>query len=191
MALAIAGNVAIYGSLDRRTPVLQAVRDVPAGSMLTGDDLRAVEVASDASVRTVAADRWDLVVGRHAKVRIVAGSLLVAEALQDGPLVADGAGVVALQVSDGSLPSGLRERSDVHLVIPADRSDVGSVPSVVPALVVGLPVATSSATGRVSVSVEVDLAVAPMVAASDDVRVVLVAPGGPVGVTPDAGGADS
>jgi hypothetical protein len=115
-------------------------------------------------------------VGSYAKVRLVAGSLVTVEALQPTPLVTAGTSIVAIQVADGSLPIGLRERVPVLLVVPGDGSatDAGAVS--VAGRVVGLPTDTSSALGLQSLSVEVAAADAATIAAADDVRVVLVEP---------------
>jgi hypothetical protein len=174
-AVAIGGNVLVYSSLDEREPVLQVIRDVPAGMQITADDLRPVEVAVDSTVGTIAADDAASVVGQYARVRLVSGSLIVVEALQREPLVAPGSAVVAVQVPDGALPAGLRERSQVELVAPPDGTR--PVPFVVVGRVVGLPTATESVTGTVSLSVELPVDAAAAVAASDDVRIVLLEPG--------------
>ncbi|MCU0261393.1 MAG: SAF domain-containing protein [Ilumatobacteraceae bacterium] len=178
MAVAVAGNLLVYGELDRSAPVLQVARDVPAGALVTADDLRTVDVDVDATVRTVPAADLDLVVGQHAKVRLVAGSLVVTEALQAEPLVAPGAAVVAVRVPDGALPIGLRERSPVLLVLPADTgSDAAAPLGQVAGRVVGLPSAPDSVNGLLSLSVEVEAASAPLVAAASEVAVVLLDPG--------------
>jgi hypothetical protein len=175
-AVAIGGNLYVYSTLDASEPVIQAVRDVPAGEQITADMLRTVDVEVDSTVNVIAGDQLDSLVGSYAKVRLVAGSLVTAEALQSMPLVTPGTSVVAIQVADGSLPIGLRERVPVLLVVPADRSgtDVGVVS--ISGRVVGLPTDTSSALGLQSLSVEVAAADASTIAAADDVRVVLVEP---------------
>jgi hypothetical protein len=178
VAAAIGGNVLVYTSLDDRRPVLQAVRDVPAGEQLTIDDVRSIDVDADDTLRAVSADRLSAVVGQYAKVRLVSGSLVVVEALQPMPLVSRGTAVVAVQVPDGALPIGLRERSRVQLVVPsAGDGTTAGVPTIVDGRVVGLPTAPATATGTLSVSVEVPEQLAATVVASDDVRVVLIAPG--------------
>jgi hypothetical protein len=177
-ALAIGGNVLIYSSLDDSESVLQVVRDIPAGEVIAADALRSVDADVDDTVDVVAADDIAMVVGQYARVRLIAGSLLTDNALQAAPLVAPGSSVVAIQVPEGSLPIGLRERVPMELVIPAPGgggADVGS-PTVIPGRVVGLPSETTSVTGQQSLSVEVSAADAPTVAAADDVRVVLSEP---------------
>jgi hypothetical protein len=173
-AIAIGGNLYVYSALNAAEPVVQAVRDVPAGEQITADMLRTVDADVDSTVNVIAGDRLDSLVGSYAKVRLVAGSLVTVEALQPTPLVTAGTSVVAIQVADGSLPIGLRERVPVLLVVPGDGSDASVVS--VAGRVVGLPTDTSSALGLQSLSVEVAAADAATIAAAEDVRVVLVEP---------------
>lgn len=175
-AIAIGGNLYVYANLDSKEPVVQAVRDVPAGEQITSDMLRTVDVDADSTVNLVDGDQLGSLVGTYAKVRLVAGSLVTADSLQTAPLVAPGSSIVAVQVSDGSLPIGLRERVPVLLVVPADRSNDGSGITSIEGRVVGLPTATTSALGLQSLSVEVAAGDAATIAAADDVRVVLVEP---------------
>ncbi len=175
-AVAIGGNLLVYSNLDASKPVIQAVRDVPAGVQITGTMFRPVAVDVDSTVNVIDGDRLESLVGSYAKVRLVAGSLVTAESLQAVPLVTPGSSVVAIQVADGALPTGLRERSAIVLVVPAERANDGAGTTSVPGRVVWLPTATSSALGLQSLSVEVASADAAPVAAADDVRVVLVDP---------------
>ena len=145
----------------------------------------AIAVDADDTLRSVDADALPSIVGQYAKVRLVAGSLVVAESLQTAPLVGPGAAVLAIQVPDGALPIGLRERSRVELVVPAN--DPATPPAVVPGRVVGLPSAPASVTGMLSLSVEVARQDAAAVVATDDVRVVLVEPGSDPAYAADGG----
>ncbi len=181
-AIAIGGNLFVYAGIDSSEPAIQVVRDVPAGEQLTAEMLRTVDVDADSTVNLVAGERLDSLVGTYARVRLVSGSLLTAEALQPGPLVSAGSSVVAIQVADGTLPIGVRERVAITLVIPGDTG-----PTSIDARVVGLPVATSSVLGVESLSVEVDADDAATVAAADDVRVVLVEPTDDPASPPDGG----
>jgi hypothetical protein len=150
------------------------VRDVPAGEQITPDVLRTVDVHADSTVNLVPGSRLDSLVGSYAKVRLVSGSLVTAEATQAEPLVAPGSAVVAIQVPEGTLPVGLRERVPVVLVVP--RGPGATEPVTIDGQVVGLPTPTDSALGVESLSVEVARGDAATVAAADDVRVVLVEP---------------
>lgn len=176
-AIAIGGNALVYAGLNDDRPVVQVVVDVPAGAEITADMLRTVGVDADTTVNLVAGDELDGLVGRYAKVRMVSGSLVTAESFQSAPLVAEGSAVVAIQVAVGTLPIGLRERVPVLLVIPANRTNAEPSPPIsITGRVVGLPVATTSALGVESLSVEVAATDAPVVAAADDVRLVLLEP---------------
>jgi hypothetical protein len=179
-ALAICGNVLVYASVDDTTPVVQVVVDVPAGTLITTDMLRTVEADVDSSVNVVAGEDLPSLVGQYAKVRLVSGSLVTSEAVQADPLVEPGNAVVAIQVKDGALPVGLRERVPVQLVIPASPAQIGAEPGaqplVIDGLVVALPVTPTNSVGAQSLTVEVVSADAPTLAAADDVRVVLSEP---------------
>ncbi|MEY2444160.1 MAG: hypothetical protein QOE00_740 [Ilumatobacteraceae bacterium] len=173
----------VFSTTDKRVGVLQVVRDIPAGAQLAAGDVRSVELSTDPSLAVVQSSDIAAVVGRYAKVRIVSGGLLATGLLQAAPLVATGAAVVAVSIPEGELPAGLRERSQVQVVIPP-RGDNPAIISVV-GRVVGLPSAADSTTGQMSVSVEVAVADAVVVASAETVRLVLLDPGvDPAGVAP-------
>ena len=173
-AIAIGGNAWVYSNLDDAVAVVQVVRDVPAGEQITADMLRTTDVDADSTVNLVPGGGLDGLIGRYAKVRLVSGSLITADALQAGPLVRPGSAIVAIRVAEGTLPIGLRERVPVLLVVGGPTGE--EAPSTVTGRVVGLPTATNAALGVESLSVEVELVDAPRIAAADDVRVVLVEP---------------
>jgi hypothetical protein len=175
-AVAIAGNIWVYSTLDADEAALQAVVDVPAGSQITSDMLRTVDVDVDSSVNVIAGDDLSAVIGQYAKVRIVSGSLLTSQSLQATPLVTPGNSVVAIEVKDGSLPVGLRERVPVQLVIPAPPPAAGTPPVVIDGVAAALPITPANAIGTQSLSVEVAAADGATLAAADDVRVVLSEP---------------
>lgn len=177
-ALAVAGNIWIYASLGTTSPVLQVTRDVLAGEQITPDMIRTVEVDADPSVNVIPAEQLSAIVGSHAKVRLVSGSLITEASIQPDSLVTPGASIVAVRVPDGSLPIGLRERVPVDIVIPSATTSDPTVNTtvVVPGRVIGLPSAPASTVGLLSLSVEVGAADAALVAAADDVRIVLLEP---------------
>lgn len=170
-AIAIGGNVLLYASLDDQTEVLQLVRNVRAGEVVTSEDLRIVEVDLDPTVPSVAAGDIGLVVNRYARVYLPSGTLIFDQLVQSTPLVSDGAGVVAVEIRATRLPSGLSTRSQVLLVVVEGGSDELFVTE-------GRVVrrGTDGDEGG-ALSVEVAVADAPRVAAADDVRVVLIEPG--------------
>lgn len=166
-AVAIGGNVLLYTSLDDKTEVLQLVRDVRAGEVVTTGDLRVVEVDVDPNVPVVEADEIGLVANRYARVFLPAGSLVDVELVQVEPLVSEGAGVVAVQISPSQVPAGVTTRAQVLLVIP-DGDELFTTTA---------RVVRNVGVDGTSMSVEVAIDDAPRVAAAGDVRVVLVEPG--------------
>lgn len=179
-ALAIGGNVVLFASADDRAEVLQLVRDVRAGEVIAPGDLRIVGADVDPTVPVVPASDLSTVTGRHARVFLATGSLLTSGLVQADPLVADGAAVVAVEISPTQLPAGLTTRSQVLLVVPQP----GGAPFTAPARVVQRPDATADTT---AMSVEVSRDLAGPIAAADGVRVVLIEPG--VDVATEANGA--
>ena len=172
VAIGVLINLAIYRSVDDKSPVLQLNRDVPAGQQISADDFRTVEIGADGAFRSVPSSDLNAVVGSYAKVRLIAGTLLAHEALQAVPLVAPGASVVAVTVPAGEVPIGLRERSRVSVVVVAsDRTSTS-----VNGTVVGLP-SQAGSSGQVSVSIELAAGDAGAVAAAEKVRLVLLDPG--------------
>ena len=171
-AAAIGGNLIVYSALDDSSPVLQAVDNIPAGMQVTPDMFRTVDVDVDASVPTVGEDQLSALIGQYARVRIVSGQLVVGLAFQPDPLVNPGKAIVAIEVDADLMPTNVRDRSNLQLVV----LDVDEVPLTIPARAMEVPVESVSGNGSVSLSVEVDVAQSPAVAAADIVRVVLLPP---------------
>jgi hypothetical protein len=165
----------VFSTADRRVAVLQVVRDLPAGAQLSAADVRSIDLSTDPSLAVVKTTDIASVIGQYTKVRIVTGGLLAPGLLQPGALVARGSAVVAVTIPAGELPAGLRERSQVQIVIPTAGDDIPTA-SVI-GRVVGLPKAADSVTGQLSVSFEVSAVDAVAVASATRVRVVLLEPG--------------
>jgi len=173
--VAVGAVLLVFSTVDRRVAVLQVVHDIPAGTQLSAGDVRSVELTADPSLAVVKAVDIATVVGQYAKVRIVSGGLLATGLLQPGPLVTPGSAVVAVTVPAGELPSGLREQSQVQVVLLAD-GDLAGVATPIAGRVVGLPTAPDAVSGQLSVSLEVAVADAVSVAGAPRVRVVLLDP---------------
>jgi hypothetical protein len=173
-ALAVGGNLLVYASLDHKAEVLQVVRDIPAGEIVSADDLRVVAVDVDQTVPTVAPDDIGVVVNQYARVHIAAGTLMVDVLVQPTPLVALGQGVVAVEIRPTQVPAGLRERSRVMLVV-VNRD--GSPGLVTEGRIVSRGDVSGSSENLMALSVEVRQEDAAAIAAADDVRVALLDPG--------------
>jgi hypothetical protein len=173
----------VFSTADKRVAVLQVVRDIPAGTQIAATDVRSIELSTDPSLAVVKAVDIVTVVGQYAKVRIVSGGLLSPALVQASPLVAPGAAVLAVTVPAGELPAGLRERSQVQVVVPP-ANGAAQLPPIV-ARVVGIPTAPDSVTGQMSVSLEVAASDSVAIASAANVRIVLLDPGvDPASATP-------
>ncbi|MEV7523748.1 SAF domain-containing protein [Streptomyces sp. NPDC091371] len=96
----------VVQSAGQRGQVLVLARDVPAGQVLGLGDLRVVAVAADAGVVPFA--ERDSVLGRKAKVPLVAGSLLApGQVGTDASFPPKGLSQVALAVEAGGAPPDL------------------------------------------------------------------------------------
>lgn len=182
-AAAVGGNVLVYSSLDDRADVVQVVRDVRAGELITSDDVRIVAADLDATVPAVSADEIGRVVNRYARVHIAAGTLVSDVLVQSTPLVGPGAGVVAVEIRPTRIPTGLTERSQVQLIVAGGEAG----PLVTTGRVVSSREATDTVSGVTTLSIEVSGDDAPIVAAADDVRIVLIDPGRDPALDAEAG----
>lgn len=184
-AIAIGGNVLLYTSLDDKTEVLQLVRNVRAGEIVTSEDLAIVEVELDPTVPAVEAADIGRVVNQYARVYLPSGSLIFDQLVQSSPLVSDGAGVVSVEIRPTRVPSGLTTRSQVLLVVvPEGDGDL----FVTTGRVVRHGGDATDGSGVAALSVEVTVADAPAVAAANDVRVVLIEAGIDVATEQGGGG---
>ena len=168
-AVAVGGNLLVYSSLDHKTEVLQVVRDIPAGEIVSADDLRVVAVDVDPTVPTVAPEAIGSVVNQYARVHIAAGTLMVDVLVQPTPLVTDRPGCRRRRdPPDATYRAGLRERSRVMLVVVDGDGSPGLVTE---GRVVARGDSSGSTDNVVALSVEVREEDAAAIAAADDVRV--------------------
>ncbi|MEU6572548.1 SAF domain-containing protein [Streptomyces sp. NPDC046805] len=106
MVVSAVGFTLVARTVGERDQVLVLARDVPVGRVLKPGDLRVVEVAADAGVVPLA-DR-STVLGRQARVPLVAGSLLAPGQVGTGAdFPPKGFSQVALAVEPGGAPPDL------------------------------------------------------------------------------------
>ena len=111
-----------------------------AGEQLTDADLRVVSISADDSFAVGAGvgDRTSIV-GQYAKVRLVEGSLLVADSVQARPLVDPSKVLMSVPVPLSGVPTGLREGSRLVLVVTPESAGDGAPPVLVEATVAAVP----------------------------------------------------
>src|SRR3954452_11065834 len=115
--VAVVAVLAIYTRIGDRQEVLAVTRTVLAGEQLTDADLRVVAISSDDSIPLVPSSARASMVGQYAKVRMVEGSLLVAESVQARPLVDPSKVLMSVEVPVSGVPTGLREGSRLVLIV--------------------------------------------------------------------------
>ncbi|OHV23991.1 hypothetical protein BBK14_23715 [Parafrankia soli] len=120
VALSVAAFVVVGGEREGRRELLVVARDVPAGRVLTVQDLRPVSVGAGAGVDVVAAGAVDAVVGRVAVVPLVAGSLLPPGAVGDASRVPPaGQAMVGAALKAGQYPPELARGDGVSVILTA------------------------------------------------------------------------
>jgi SAF domain len=180
----VVATLTVYTRIGDRHQVLAVTRTVLAGEQLTDSDFRVVSISADDSFASVPAAARASLVGQYAKVRIVAGSLVVADSVQPRPLVDPSKVLMSVAVPLSGVPAGLREGSRLVLIVTA-KSAAGSAPPVmVEATVAAVPRnlaeltagESSSSASTVALSVEVPAESAATVGSAGEVAVGVLDP---------------
>ncbi|MEU8075952.1 SAF domain-containing protein [Catellatospora citrea] len=188
VAVSVMAAVQVIGRLDDRTAVLALTRDVVAGQVLSAADLSQAQVAADADLNLVPAERLPQVVGRPAAVPLKAGSLLSAAQLGDSVWPPAGKVRLAVGVPAGRMPADVTAGATVT-IHPAPVVGQQAPPSAAPA--------ASAAAGSdgpvravvVAVSQAPDMSgwVVSVLCDSADAPRVIAATGGEVSIVVEAG----
>jgi len=109
-----------------RVQVVQVAAEVPAGQVITADDLTLTGIAYDADLQgLVPAVSLEALTGRVAAIDLQPGSLLVAGMWRDAPLIADGEEAVGAVLKAGRFPGGLA-RGDIAIAAPVDAESTAA-----------------------------------------------------------------
>jgi hypothetical protein len=156
---------------DPATPVLAVAQPVAAGQTITEADLEVVRVVPDAGIDLIAESEKSTVVGRTARVPLVAGGLLSPAQVGAAAWPPPGESVIAVPVTAGRLPSGLSTGSRVSVLTPPDgatqvtgQTQTTTTAAAVTATVVAVEPPTAA--GISSVSLLLDATQARQVAAA-------------------------
>ncbi|MGV1004352.1 MAG: SAF domain-containing protein [Candidatus Nanopelagicales bacterium] len=117
------GALWLVNSAGQRTPVLALAREVPYGAVLTAADLTKANVAADAGVPTIPANQADAQVGKVARTRLLAGTLLAPDAIGPDSLPGSGEVLVPLPVTSDRMPAGGLRPGDHLLAVDASRAN--------------------------------------------------------------------
>lgn len=172
----------LYTRAGAKTAVLVMARPVAVGEVIQAGDLSTVSLAG-AGVRAIAESDRGIVEGRTAVVSLVRGQVLNRDMITDRPPFTDKQAVVGLSLKPGQLPAGLGAGATVAVVqLPAkDQASgkLGTASLLVEKAQVLSVQDTGTGGGGTVVTVVVDAAVAPSVAAAgnaDQAAVVQVTP---------------
>ncbi|MBF4161768.1 SAF domain-containing protein [Nocardioides acrostichi] len=171
--------------MDSRTPVLAAARDIAPGTLITADDLRQVDVASD-GLRLIPADLASQILdgATYAEVPIKADSLVDQNMLTRQAPLDDGNAIVSVPLDPKITPQGSLQGGDLVQVVQIAGEQGGDPVALTEGLVVDVAAASSgddlSAPSGGSVTILVPKEAAPAVvnaAGSDQAGLVLIARG--------------
>lgn len=118
--------VVLWMNAGDRKPVLALSNNVVAGQRITSDDLTVVRVSVDGGLDPIPSSRRDDIVGRPASTNLLAGTLLVAEAVGESDGLDTGTAVIAIPVPPAELPSDDLRTGDKVLLYRTATSDDGS-----------------------------------------------------------------
>ena len=123
------GFVVLWMNAGGREPVLALRRNVAAGQTIEADDLQVVRVAADPGIDPIASSARDDVVGRPAAADLLAGTLLVPEAVGTASGLEAGQAVIAVPVSPEELPADLEGGERVVLLRSSTNAPTGDAPA--------------------------------------------------------------
>jgi hypothetical protein len=103
--------VVLWMNAGDREPVLALARDVEAGQTFTADDLKVVRVSTDPGITPIASSARDQVIGQTASVELLAGTLLVPDAVGSSEGLDANTEIVPIALPTTGVPAGL-ERGD-------------------------------------------------------------------------------
>lgn len=167
---------------------LAVSRPVGRGAELTLSDLVSVRVNNAVGLKPIPSGQIDDVVGLHAVMALVPGTLLTKDQLTSDPVPGVGKQLLGLALEEDKMPvSRLVAGADVLLVILPDKSivvsgDKPAGPDIVPPRTIAatvVDVVPSATAGKTVINVEVSTADAPTVGAmAADERIVITLAGG-------------
>lgn len=160
--LCAVASAALVGRGSDRLAVLSLARDLPAGHVLTGSDLRVAHVAGD-GLTALSATAQNMTVGQTLTASLPAGTLLNADMVSAAPPPAAGWQLVSVAVKPGAVPFEASAGRDVS-VLRVDTGGTHLGPAVLVAKARVVSVRRDAATGTVVLSLQVPAAAAAAVA---------------------------
>lgn len=174
------GGAWFYSSATDETDVL-AVRDgLSRGQVVSANDLRVVQVATDDILDMISADDAPSVIGQVALIDLGAGTLVTSAQFAPTAAIDAGDGVVGLALQPGEYPSAnLQPGDEVRVVQTPRTSDPETTGTVLVERALVVDVTTIGVQNELFISLSMPTALADTVAASgalDQVRLVQIPP---------------
>jgi len=128
VALCLGGllSYVIYARLANETAVVSVAQTVYRGEVIDATDLTTLTLQGNSIAQAVPAAELDAMVGKRAAVDLVAGSVLVASAVTDESVPAEGRAVVGLKLSAGRTPTSLLIPSAAVRLVALPAPDAAS-----------------------------------------------------------------
>jgi len=183
VCVAAAGAYLLYSGSGVTHPYLAVVHNVAYGATISAEDLTVIDVNPAAGLQPIPAAQRDTVIGKHAAVDLVAGTLLTPAELTTQTVPAPGQQLVGIELRAGQLPARSLKTGDAVLLVVVPATSVGAVPDAQPTPLSSPPTipatvvaeAAPDTTGNVRVDVAVAQSDGPTVAAMAAAgRIVLV-----------------
>jgi hypothetical protein len=160
------GFVVLWMNAGGREPVLALRNNVVAGQIIQADDLRVVRVSTDGGIDPIASSQRDDVVGQPAATNLLAGTLLVADAVGTADGLESGTAVIAIPVPAAELPSDDLETGDRVILYRTSSDTEGGEADVIGEGRVFSVQDDDSTTADIRVSVTIDESLAPQIASA-------------------------
>ena len=130
---------------DHTAAVLVITRPVSAGARITAADLRTARITPDPTVELIKAADADTVIGRTARIPLVAGTVLSAQQVGPAAFPATGQAVIAVPVAAGRMPAGLTPGARVQVItIAATNAGAGPAAPVPVTAPIGTAIAVTA-----------------------------------------------
>jgi hypothetical protein len=109
---------------------LAVARPIGAGQEITSSDLIVVRVNSAIGLKPVPAGRADEVVGKHALMALVPGSLITMDQVTDNPVPKPGYQIIGLKLKEGLVPQVRLDVGDTVILValPENSAPTPDVP---------------------------------------------------------------
>jgi hypothetical protein len=131
VAGAIGGSV-LWRTATSATEVVMVRQDVARGELITAADVGTVRMATDPSLKTVAATELGSLVGKRAAADLTAGTLLSPAEVSDAVVPGPGESLMGVPIAAGMMPAEPLKAGDTVRLVPSGDSRTATTGSTDP-----------------------------------------------------------